>query len=52
MKESGLVDEWEWSSEEDACDFCAENNGKRFPVDEPFDTHPNCRCTPLPILNV
>ena len=52
MKESGLVDEWEWLSEEDACDFCLGNNGKRFPVSEPFDTHPNCRCTNLPILNI
>lgn len=52
MKESGLVEEWEWLSEDDACDFCLVNNGKRFPVEEPFETHPNCRCVNLPIVSI
>ena len=50
MKESKLVEEYEWLSETDACDFCLENNGKRFPVDEIFETHPNCRCSPVPLI--
>lgn len=50
MKESGIIKQWEWLSEPDACDFCSEKNGKRFPIDEPFDTHPNCRCVDLPVI--
>jgi SPP1 gp7 family putative phage head morphogenesis protein len=50
MKSSGLIDEWEWSAEPDACDVCAENDGKTYSLDEPMDTHPNCRCAMLPAI--
>lgn len=46
-----VVREWEWFAEPDACDFCHERDGDRFPVEEDFDTHPNCRCTSLPVVN-
>lgn len=45
------VEEWEWltGKDETVCDFCAEMDGQRFPLDEEFDTHPNCRCSPVPV---
>ena len=49
MQEAGLK-EWEWLAEEDACEDCASQNGKRFPLDEAMDTHPNCRCATLPVI--
>lgn len=50
LEASGFVDEWEWSAESDACDICAENDGKKFPITEQMDTHPNCRCGMLPVV--
>jgi SPP1 gp7 family putative phage head morphogenesis protein len=47
FQKSGVVKEWEWIAEDNACDICAENNGKHFSLDTSFDTHPNCRCAPL-----
>jgi SPP1 gp7 family putative phage head morphogenesis protein len=49
MNEAGL-NEWEWITESDACDYCLEQNGKKFPVDESMETHPNCRCGTLPVV--
>jgi hypothetical protein len=50
MRESDLVNAWEWIAEDDACDDCPENDGKTFSLDEAMDTHPNCRCSELPII--
>lgn len=50
MKESGVVSEWEWIAEKDACDYCLGNNGKRFSLEIGMETHPNCRCGQLPIV--
>jgi len=50
MKESGVVKGWEWDAEDDACPECDEKDGKIYTLDEPFDTHPNCRCAPLPVV--
>jgi len=50
MTNSGMIEEWEWLAEPDACDECLEQNGKTFPIDEPMDTHPNCRCAELPVI--
>jgi hypothetical protein len=36
---------WEWVAEPDACEFCQDMDGTIHPIDEPMDTHPNCRCT-------
>lgn len=49
MKESGVCKGWERIEEDDACDECKEANGKIFSLDEPFDTHPNCRGAMLPV---
>lgn len=51
MIESGLVEKWEWDAELDACEFCSGQNGKQFSLDTVFETHPNCRCVPLPIID-
>lgn len=50
MKESGVVSGWEWLAEPDACDYCSEQDGKIFDLDEAMDTHPNCRCAEKPIV--
>jgi SPP1 gp7 family putative phage head morphogenesis protein len=50
MEQTGFISEWEWLAEPDACDFCSENNGKRFPITQLFETHPNCRCANLPVI--
>ena len=50
MEQAGMS-EWEWLAEEDACEFCQSQSGKRFPVSQSMDTHPNCRCAMLPMVN-
>lgn len=42
---------WEWSAADDerTCPFCSEMDGQVFELDDPFETHPNCRCSPKPI---
>ncbi|GAP07119.1 phage putative head morphogenesis protein, SPP1 gp7 family [Anaerolinea thermolimosa] len=49
MEQAG-VDSWEWLAEEDACDFCLSQAGKRFPTEQGMETHPNCRCAMLPVI--
>lgn len=48
MKESGVVDGWEWIVEPDACQFCESMAGTIFSLDVNMDTHPNCRCIQAP----
>lgn len=50
-REAG-VEEWEWRSARSrrTCAFCLAMDGKRFPVDEPLRSHPNCRCTMVPVV--
>lgn len=50
MEKSGVVSEWERIEQEDACEDCAAENGKRYSLGESFDTHPNCRGSLLPIV--
>jgi len=50
MLVSGLVKEWERIEQDDACTFCSERNGKRYPLDTVFETHPNCRGTMIPVI--
>lgn len=50
-KEAGLT-QWEWTSAIDdrTCPACLENDGKKFDIDTPFESHPGCRCTPSPVV--
>jgi SPP1 gp7 family putative phage head morphogenesis protein len=52
MRKSGVVNKWEWLAEKNACEKCLANNGKEFDLDESMNTHPNCRCAELPIVEV
>lgn len=49
---SGLVKQWRWLSARQVrtCPTCWARDGKVFPVDEPFVSHPACRCSPIPVL--
>ncbi|MDO4680916.1 MAG: minor capsid protein [Aerococcus sp.] len=52
------VEAYEWLAtlETHTCDQCAHLDGKQFPVNDPSsplpieDTHPNCRCTTVPVV--
>lgn len=45
-----VVKGWIWSAQLSSrtCAICWAMHGKRFEHGEPFASHPNCRCTPLP----
>lgn len=48
------VREWRWHSElgPRTCSACWSMHGQLFDLDEPMGTHPNCRCTMLPVVDV
>lgn len=48
---SGVVQEWAWDATLDAttCPVCWAMHGTTHPLDEGFDSHPNCRCSPVPV---
>lgn len=48
---SDVVFGWRWQSafQSRTCAFCLSQDGKVFPLDEDLDSHPNCRCTQVPI---
>lgn len=50
-KQSKAVKGWMWSATLDdrTCPVCVFLDGQIFELDEPFATHPNCRCAPLPV---
>lgn len=52
MRESGVVSKWEWIAERNACEKCLKNNGKEFDLNQSMDSHPNCRCAELPVVEV
>jgi SPP1 gp7 family putative phage head morphogenesis protein len=45
------IGQWEWLAQADACEDCLSENGTIHDVDEIMDTHPNCRCCELPVIN-
>jgi len=61
-RESGVIEAWEWLLSDGACDDCifladslASEYPDGIPIDAdveppPFDTHPNCRCTTIPVI--
>lgn len=50
-RSSPVVKAWEWSAtlDERTCPVCIFLDGQIFPLDVPFASHPNCRCSPLPV---
>lgn len=48
---SDVVKEWQWycSLETRTCPVCWSLHGKTFPLKTKMATHPNCRCTMLPV---
>lgn len=46
-----LVNGWVWRSAADrrTCAFCWARHGSVHPLNEPFATHPRCRCSPAPV---
>jgi len=46
---SDVVEQWEWSADDKACDVCAVKNGTRYPLSAPFDEHVGGRCAPIPV---
>lgn len=49
---SDVVTGWIWDAAQDrrTCAVCWAQNGTEHELREPFASHPNCRCTPLPRL--
>ncbi|HNB73566.1 MAG TPA: phage minor head protein [Acidobacteriota bacterium] len=45
-----MIDGWIWSSsgDQNTCAYCRSQDGKFFPLDEPIQSHPNCRCVQIP----
>lgn len=42
---------WQWSATLDdrTCPVCVYMDGQIFSLDTPFATHPDCRCSPIPV---
>lgn len=51
-KNSDVVTGWQWycTLSDRTCPMCWAMHGKKFKTKERMATHPNCRCTMLPIL--
>lgn len=51
-RQTGLVRGYRRLSAKDrrSCIACILTDGMVFPLDHPFDAHPNCRCTLVPVL--
>lgn len=49
-KTSSVVTGWEWicTKRANTCPACLALDGRLFPLEEPFGSHPRCRCTSLP----
>lgn len=49
---SDVVAGWIWSADlGTACAVCTAMNGTKHSLDETLDSHPNCRCAPVPDTN-
>lgn len=44
-----VVQGWEWLASPGACAFCEGMNGTKHDLSEGLESHPNCRCTSLPL---
>ena len=49
---SDVVKGWEWScaKSDRTCPVCLAMDGRQFPLDAPFASHLNCRCSPVPVV--
>lgn len=47
-----VLDGWRWLAAATASDYCADNNGKVFPLEQDMASmvHPRCRCTGSPVV--
>jgi hypothetical protein len=47
-----VVGQWRWmaSLSYDTCAACLSLHGELFPLSQEMDSHPNCRCVPLPVV--
>src|SRR4051812_28378590 len=51
---SDIVKEWEWLAtlSDRTCGACLALDGRRFPLTVEFQpSHPNCRCTSIPVID-
>lgn len=48
-----VLDGWMWSAAKDrrTCAVCLAKDGSVHRLDEPFASHPNCRCVPVPLVS-
>jgi len=46
------IEEWEWLAtlSDRTCLACLALDGQTFPIDQPMQSHVNCRCTMVPVL--
>lgn len=44
------VTRYGWQVDNDPCDECLPRSRKTYPITVPPASHPNCNCTPVPIL--
>ena len=46
-----VVDQWRWVADKSirTCSMCLAMDGTLHDLDEDLDSHPNCRCTPVPV---
>ncbi|HSE45246.1 MAG TPA: phage minor head protein [Gemmatimonadales bacterium] len=45
------VTAWQWqTTSSNPCEVCAVLEGRTMPRDEPLNSHPNCRCTMVPVV--
>jgi SPP1 gp7 family putative phage head morphogenesis protein len=51
FRQSNVVEGWQWFAtlDDKTCPICVALHGQVFSLDEPFASHPNCRCIPIPI---
>lgn len=48
---SGIVKSKNWDAESDACEICLEGESNSpYDLDEVMQSHPNCRCSWIPVL--
>lgn len=46
---SDVVEKWRWEAAPGACPICIDMDGTVHDLDEEMDSHPNCRCVPVPV---